>query len=120
MASTVSPDTPRTHVPVPRRVVWFIVLLAPSAIAYGFFLVWVPAYLPELGFDSGTIGLLLGVNGGALILGSIPLSILADRKGKKRVLLAALVVFPPIMAAFAFSLDVRAPAVVYSLSLYVA
>ncbi|TLZ72617.1 MAG: MFS transporter, partial [Methanobacteriota archaeon] len=107
MASTAKPDTPRTRVPVPRQVQWFIVLLAPSAIAYGFFLVWIPAYLPELGFDSGTIGLLLGVNGGALILGSIPLSILADRKGKKRVLLAALVVFPPIMAAFALTLDVR-------------
>ncbi len=107
MASTATPDTPRTRVPVPRQVQWFIVLLAPSAIAYGFFLVWIPAYLPELGFDSGTIGLLLGVNGGALILGSIPLSILADRKGKKRVLLAALVVFPPIMAAFALTLDVR-------------
>ncbi|HYS72849.1 MAG TPA: MFS transporter [Thermoplasmata archaeon] len=107
MASTAKPDTPRTRVPVPRQVQWFIVLLAPSAIAYGFFLVWIPAYLPELGFDSGTIGLLLGVNGGALILGSIPLSILADRKGKKRVLLAALLVFPPIIATFALTLDVR-------------
>src|SRR6266699_3905553 len=85
MASTAKPDTPRTRVPVPRQVQWFIVLLAPSAIAYGFFLVWIPAYLPELGFDSGTIGLLLGVNGGALILGSFPL----------------------IIATFALTLDVR-------------
>src|SRR5712691_3307131 len=106
MASTATPDTPRTRVPVPRQVQWVIVLLAPSAIAYGFFLVWIAAYLPELGFDSGTIGRLLGVNGGALILGSIPLSILADRKGKKRVLLASLIAFPPVMAVFALSTNV--------------
>jgi predicted MFS family arabinose efflux permease len=88
---------------MPSRVKWFIVLLTPSAIAYGFFLVWISAYLPEIGFSSDTVGLLLGVNGGALILGSIPLSILADRRGKKRVLLAALIAFAPVMAVFALT-----------------
>ena len=107
MASTGVPPGPLLgRTPVPARVKWFIVLLSPSAVAYGFFLVWISAYLPEIGFDSGTVGLLLGINGGALIVGSIPLSILADRKGKKRVLLAALVAFPPVMVIFALSTDV--------------
>ncbi len=107
MATTEPPgEPPRRRSRLPSRVKWFIVLLAPSAIAYGFFLVWISAYLPEIGFSSDTVGLLLGVNGGALILGSIPLSILADRKGKKRVLLASLIAFPPVMAVFALSTNV--------------
>ncbi len=96
----------RSRTPVPPRVRWFIVLLAPSAIAYGFLLVWISAYLPEIGFDSGTVGLLLGVNGVALVAGSIPLSLLADRTGKKHVLLAALVAFSPTLVVFALTTDV--------------
>ena len=107
MATIESPtEPPHRRSPIPARVKWFIVLLAPSAVAFGFFLVWVSAYLPEIGFSSGTVGLLLGVDGAALILGSIPLSILADRKGKKRVLLASLLAFPPVMVVFALSTDV--------------
>jgi len=107
MATTEGPSgLPRRRSRLPSRVKWFIILLAPSTIAYGFFLVWVSAYLPEIGFSSAFVGLLLGVNGGALILGSIPLSILADRKGKKRVMLAALFAFPAVMAMFALSTDV--------------
>ncbi len=103
---SVPPTRRATRAPVPARVKWFILLLSPSAVAYGFFLVWISAYLPEIGFSSGTVGLLLGVNGTALVVGSIPLSILADRTGKKRVLLAALAAFPPLLLVFALSTDV--------------
>lgn len=90
---------------VPARVVGFILLIIPTAAAYSFIIVWISAYLPEAGFGSGAVGLLLGANGGAVVLGSIPLSLLADRKGKKRVLLGGLALLPPLGAVFALTMD---------------
>ncbi len=100
-----SPRPPRTRPPVPSRVIWFIVLIIPTAVTYGFILVWIGAYLPEIGFGSEAVGLLLGSNGAALVLGSVPLSLIADRKGKKLVLLAGLLAIPPTSVVFALTQD---------------
>lgn len=106
-SATEAGSGPRpTKAPVPRRVKWFIYLLAPSAISYGFLLVWITAYLVELGLGSDVIGLLLGVSGAGLVIGSLPLAVLADRIGKKRVLLPGLYAFVPTIAVFALTTDV--------------
>ena len=74
-----------------------------TAVGYGYFQVLVSAFLPEIGFDSGTVGLLLGVNGIAVVVASIPLGLYADRKGKKPILFLGLLAFPFTLVVYAIT-----------------
>jgi len=93
---------------IPWRAKWFIVLVFFTAVGYGYFQVLVSAYLPEIGFDSGTVGLILGVNGIAVVVASIPLGIYADRKGKKPILFLGLLVFPFTLLVYALTRELEA------------
>lgn len=88
---------------VPSRVKWFVILVFFTAVGYGYFQVLVSAYLPEIGFDSGSVGLILGVNGIAVVAASIPLGLYADRKGKKPILFLGLLFFPFTLVVYALT-----------------
>lgn len=75
---------------VPRRVKSLIYLTIPSIVGFGYFVVVISAYLPELGVKASYVGLILGVFSIAMIVASIPIGIIADRKGRKKIILFAL------------------------------
>ncbi len=85
---------------IPRKLKWLIVALVFNNVAIGYLLVYLTAFFPELGIGAGVVGLLLGLEG-AMVLLSIPLGILSDRRGRKKLLLigTSLVPLPIIMIA---------------------
>ncbi len=85
---------------IPRKLKWLIVALVFNNIAIGYLLVYLTAFFPELGISAGVVGLLLGLEG-AMVLLSIPLGILSDRRGRKKLLLigTSLVPLPIILIA---------------------
>ena len=56
----------------------------------GFYYVIVTAYLPELGVDPTAVGLILGVSAASVVLSAIPMGVLSDRRGRKRVFLISM------------------------------
>jgi MFS family permease len=85
---------------IPSKLKWLIAALVFNNVAIGYLLVYLTGFFPELGVSAGVVGLLLGVEG-AMVLLSIPLGILSDRRGRKKLLLIGtfLVPLPIIMIA---------------------
>ncbi|MDD1772245.1 MAG: MFS transporter [Methanomassiliicoccales archaeon] len=94
---------PNTKVPV--QVKWLILLTSFSAIGYGYLTTAISAYLPELGVDSGQVGLIIGLSGLAMIISAIPFGLMSDRLGRKRLLLFGLVLLPLAMFMCSLSTD---------------
>jgi MFS family permease len=92
---------------IPRKLKWLIVALVFNNIAIGYLLVYLTAFFPELGISAGVVGLLLGLEG-AMVLLSIPLGILSDRRGRKKLLLigTSLVPLPIILIALTVNIIV--------------
>jgi MFS family permease len=67
--------------------------------------VLISAYFPETGFSAGDVGLLIAVSGMTFVAGGIPLGILADRKGRKWILLIGMAITTPAIMVFAFTRD---------------
>jgi MFS family permease len=88
---------------IPPRVRWLVFLVFFTAVGYGYLQVLISAYLPQVGFDAGSVGLILGANGIAVVLGSVPFALFADRKGKKNVLIVGLFGFPLTLLVFALT-----------------
>lgn len=91
---------------VPTKVRWLILLMSFSSLATGYFWVATSAYLPEIGVSSGSVGLLLSVNGIVFILSAVPLGMLADRIGRKRILLVGVMGMPPALLIYAFTSNI--------------
>ncbi len=90
---------------VPSRVKWLIYLLSFLTVSQGFYYVIVSAYLPQLGITGGGVGLILGVSGASMVLSAIPLGMLSDRRGRKRVFLIGTMGLPPALLVYAFTMD---------------
>jgi len=90
---------------VPAGVKWLIYLSTPSTISYGYLIIAISAYFPEIGFSSGDIGILLGANGLSFAISAIPIGILADRRGKKTIFLLGLFSIPPLIFVYAMTVD---------------
>src|SRR5207249_2137021 len=92
---------------IPGKLKWLIVGLVFNNVAIGYLLVYLTAFFPELGINAGVVGLLLGLEG-AMVLLSIPLGILSDRRGRKKLLLigTSLVPIPIILIALTINLAV--------------
>lgn len=90
---------------VPTRVRWLVLLMSFSSLATGYFWVATSAYLPQIGISSGSVGLLLATNGVVFILAAIPLGMLADRIGRKRILILGVMGMPPSLLIYAFTSD---------------
>ncbi len=90
---------------VPPRVKWLIYLLSFLTVSQGFYYVIVTAYLPELGVSEEAVGLILGVSAASVVLSAIPLGLLSDRRGRKRVFLLGTMGLPPALVVYAFTTD---------------
>lgn len=90
---------------IPRKVRWIVYANAFGAVGFGYLIVFITAYLPQVGVTSGGVGLLLGAEGVSMVLSAIPLGIYSDRRGRKGLLLAASVIVPPSVLIFAFTTD---------------
>ena len=106
MSSDIKPERRGIFFGVPHRVRWIIYLSCFSAVANGYLTMVISAYLPEIGISSSDIGLLLGVNGAAMILTAIPFGMLADRIGRKRILVVSLSLIPLTLLIYALTRDV--------------
>lgn len=107
MSASESPITTATGTfsSVPSKVKWLIYLMTPSAIGYGYLIVFVSAYLVEFGLGSDEVGMILGVNGAAFVCTAIPFGILADRRGRKNLFLFGLAGAVPPLFVFAFTAE---------------
>src|SRR2546428_9309713 len=86
---------------VPLRVRWQIYAEIFSTIGFGYLLIVITAYLPQVNVGAGTIGLILGIQGIVLILAGIPLGILSDRRGRKWIIVIGSLMLPPTIIVFA-------------------
>src|SRR5438132_9977217 len=90
---------------IPRRLKWLIIALVFNNVAIGYLLVYLTAFFPELGISAGVVGLLLGLEG-AMVLLSIPLRILSDRRGRKKLLLLGTSLIPIPIILIALTINV--------------
>jgi MFS family permease len=93
---------------VPPKVKWLIYLVSFASVGYGYLLVAIAAYLPEIGLRSVDVGLILGANGIAFAVSAIPIGLLSDRRGRKWVLILGLMALPPALLVYALTTDVGA------------
>jgi MFS family permease len=91
---------------IPSNVRWIVYANAFGAVGFGYLIVFITAYLPEVGMDPGAVGLILGAEGAAMVLTAIPLGLYSDRRGRKRLLLVSSVILPPAILVFAVTRDV--------------
>jgi len=96
---------------VPRSILWMIIALSVNSLAISYLLIYVAAYLPEVGVPAPTVGLLLGVEGLAMAIMAVPFGILSDRKGRKRLLVIGSLGSAPMFFAFALSSETAVMAV---------
>jgi MFS family permease len=87
---------------IPRNVLLMIVILAVNNLALSYLIIYIAAYLPEIGVPAQTVGILLGVEGLAMAIMAIPFGMLSDRKGRKRLLFIGS--FGPVPMFFAFAM----------------
>ncbi len=90
---------------VPPRVRWLIYLLSFLTVSQGFYYILVSAHLRDLGVSSETVGLILGTSGAAVVCSAIPLGLISDRRGRRRVFLLGTMGLPPALLVYAFTTD---------------
>src|SRR5436309_2386136 len=100
---SVSPPKGRrlSFATIPRKIRWIIYVNAAGGLNFGYLMIFITGYYPEIGIGPGTIGLLLGAEGAAMVTFAIPLGIYSDRYGRKLPLLAATTVLPFAALVFA-------------------
>lgn len=118
MRSTVRPGAPEVrpetiHFPrlrqfslVPPQVRRLILFLSFLTVSQGFYYILVSAHLPALGVPATAVGLILGTSGATFVLMAIPLGIISDRKGRKKVFLAGTIGLPLALLVYALTTDV--------------
>jgi MFS family permease len=90
---------------VPHTVKWLVLLMLPSYLATGYFWVATSAYLPQIGISAENVGLILSINGVAFMVAAIPMGLMADRTGRKRILMAGVLGMPPCLFIYGLTSD---------------
>lgn len=90
---------------IPALVVKLIVLIAPVSMASGFFTIYVSVFLLDLGVTAEIVGLVLAVNGLSMVLFAIPLGIISDRRGRRKMLVVGGFLFSPMLVILALTTD---------------
>jgi len=90
---------------VPRSVILMVIALSVNNLALSYLIIYISAYLPEIGVSAPTVGLLLGVEGLAMAIMAIPFGMLSDRRGRKRLLVLGSLGPVPMFFAFALTTD---------------
>jgi len=108
MEESVGQERPKLRIfeAVPSRVKWLIYLSSFGTVGYGYFFIAVSAYLIEAGLTSSDVGLILGVNGLTAVLFAVPIGRLADKRGRRYVLIFGLAATTPILLVYAFTIEI--------------
>ena len=88
---------------VPGDVKSLIAVLSANSFCYSFLMIYLTAYLPERGVGSNVIGLIITIQGVALVVAGIPLGILSDRRGRKWILICGAIGLSPLLIVFALT-----------------
>lgn len=91
---------------IPKKIRWIIYVNSAGGLAFGYLMIFITAYYPQIGIGSGTIGLILGAEGVAMVTCAIPLGIYSDRHGRKVPLIAASALLPAVVLVFAFTTEI--------------
>ncbi len=92
---------------IPTKVKLLIFAQVLNYLAFGYFLIYLTAYLVEINvIDAGFVGIILGVEGVVLVAAGIPLGILSDRRGRKWLLILGNALLPPTILIFALTRDI--------------
>ncbi len=106
MSASAAPASPplsfRDIPPIVRRLIY---LIAPVSAASGFFTIYLSVFILDLGVTPIVVGLVVAVNGAAMVLSAIPLGLLSDRRGRKGMLVVGAVLFSPMLAILALTTD---------------
>jgi MFS family permease len=91
---------------IPTKVRLLIFTQILNTFAFGYFLIYLTAYLVEIKVvDAYGVGLILGLQTIVVILAGIPLGILSDRTGRKKFLILGNSLLPPTIIIFALTHD---------------
>jgi len=88
---------------VPRAVKLLIFSQVMNNFAFGYFIIYVSAYLLEIRVGADLIGVIIGIQGIVIVLSGVPLGLLSDRRGRKWFLIAGNLLLAPIILIFAFT-----------------
>lgn len=88
---------------MPRKVKLLICSFSINNLVIGYLLVYLTAFLPQIGFRASEVGTLIGLQGIIMILAGVPIGILSDRKGRKWILILATIGIAPGTLVFALT-----------------
>src|SRR5208337_133292 len=100
---------------VSRSVLLLIIVLAVNGFAFSYLMIYIAAYLPQLGVSTSTVGLIIGAEGLSMAVFAIPFGLLSDRKGRKWLLISGSLGAAPLF--FVFALTTNAGAMVVAAAL---
>jgi len=93
---------------IPRTVLLMIVIMAANGLGFGFLMIYITAYLPQIGISASTAGLIVGIDGLSMGVVAIPFGLLSDRRGRKWLLILGSLGVAPIFLIYAATTDVTA------------
>jgi MFS family permease len=106
LSSGTSTPKPGFMTSIPTKVRLLIFTQILNTFAFGYFLIYLTAYLVEIKVvDAYGVGLILGLQTIVVILAGIPLGILSDRTGRKKFLIFGNSLLPPTIIIFALTHD---------------
>jgi MFS family permease len=108
MSSEASKPSRGIWAPVPSRVRRLILFQSLNGLTFGYFIIYVTAFLPERGISSVVVATVISLEGIAVVLAGIPFAILSDRRGRKWFLIAGNLLFAPTILVFALTMNVAA------------
>ncbi len=91
---------------VPPRVKLLVISQFPNALAFGYLVIYLTAYFPEIGIGSDVVGLIIGAEGLVLVLSGIPFALLSDRKGRKWFVIVGNAAFAPTILIFGLTRNI--------------
>lgn len=79
-----------------------------STFGFGYFITYLTVYLPEVRTArADAIGIILGVESAVLVVAGIPLGLLSDCRGRKRILVVGGLLLAPAIMIFALTKDLQ-------------
>lgn len=92
--------------PVPPKVRMLILFQSLNGLAFGYFMIYVTAFFPEIGISSVVVATVLSLEGIVVVLAGVPFAMLSDKRGRKWFLIVGNALFAPTILVFALSRDV--------------
>lgn len=93
---------------VPPKVRLLILFQSLNGVAFGYFLIYLTSFFPEVGVSSVVVATVLSLEGIVVVCAGIPFAILSDKRGRKWFLIAGNALFAPTILVFALSRDIGA------------